>query len=120
MENNYLYAHLGAFGCIWATWKESEERIKQQSPTYFMKVINTQLDEIIECYDMCDREHMKLEIIDIISVCLNWFRWLGCDDEEIAVAAIQRALYRFAGQTEQIMTKYDPICGDDDGTISRS
>ena len=82
----------------------------QGSINHFTATILTQLEEV----EMEPRDTRAKEIIDIISVSLNWLRWLGLTPKDIAEQVRARAAKRYAGQGDAIFEKYKGILDAED------
>jgi len=101
---------LGPFQDIWDAWDEVHNRLMVQPETHFTSTILTQLEEA----EAEPRDTRAKEVIDIISVSLNWLRWLGYGPEMVAQAVQDRAAKRYVGQGEAIFEKYKGILDAED------
>jgi hypothetical protein len=98
-ENHGRY--LGPFVAPWRAWDKSWERWKTYDEGHFAHAIYHQLLELAEC----DDEHKPKELVDIISITLNWMRRLGMEPEDIAQTVMDRARTRYS-DTDAILDKY--------------
>jgi len=101
---------LGPLQPIWDAWESHRDYIDGLPNIYFRNVIEIQLNEIddhVEAGNPPDK--VENEIVDIISICMNWFRSRGFSDQDV-VEAIQYRLPRF-DDTQGIMDKYNERYG---------
>ena len=84
---------LGPFQAIWDAWEPYYDRIMAQPPSHFPTLIEMQVEEWRAGAPHLDAQ--VKEIIDIISVCLNWLRWHRLTPEAIAGIAVARAANRY-------------------------
>ena len=98
---------LGSMQPIWDAWTPVEDQVKNYTTHQFVKLVCIQLDEIREHYNHGNLVGVTNEIVDIIAVCLNWFRQMGCNTPEEVDAIIRdRCASRYDGQVQDIMDKY--------------
>lgn len=101
---------LGPLQGIWDAWNDQENFIDGMPNIYFENVIRIQFGEIDDHAEAGHPpEKTNNEIVDILSICLNWLRSRGLDDKGVA-AAIEARLTRFA-DTETIVQKYNKEYG---------
>ena len=94
---------LGVFQDIWDAWDSVEQRVMELSEGSHLKIVQHQLHEILGA---SDRQSELNEIVDIISVSLNWLRWHGLNTADIAALVQKRNSQRYVGKTTEIMDKY--------------
>ena len=99
-----MEAVLGPFQDIWDAWEPVNERTMRQPVDHFDVSLRMQLDEI-EVEDPKSIRTTK-EIIDIISLALNWMRWQGHTPGSIAALVKWRAETRYAPDPNAIFEKY--------------
>jgi len=97
---------LGGFALAWIAWSASSKRTNALPERHFSEALEWQLVEIKQAQDM---SHKINELLDIISVTLNWLRWHGLTPADIAHLATKRALTRYLYKTEQIIAKYEAL-----------
>ena len=96
---------LGPFQDIWDAWDPVDARVIKQPASHFPAVIQLQLNEAAaESINSRGKE-----VVDIISVSLNWLRWLGYSPAEVADLVRARADDRYVGKVEAILDKYKGI-----------
>lgn len=101
---------LGPLQPIWDAWEEHRAFIDGLPNVYFQNVISIQFNEIDDHAEAGDLpEKTNSEIVDIISISLNWFRSKGLDDQGVA-DAISARLTRYA-DTAAIIKKYNEEYG---------
>ena len=101
---------LGPFQSTWDAWNVVDVRCKMQPRSHFPRVVELQLKEIEAAWP--DKAGVTKEVVDIISIALNWLRWLGFTDEEVAGVVEQRSL-RYS-DPEAIFAKYRQIMAPND------
>lgn len=96
---------LGPLQPIWDAWEEHRDFIDGLPNVYFQNIISIQFNEI-EDHEEQGRPPEKVanEIVDIMSLCLNWLRSKGLDDQGVADAIAAR-LPRYT-DTAAIIEKY--------------
>ncbi len=101
---------LGPLQPIWDAWKEHREFIDGLPNIYFESIIQIQFDEIAD-HEAAGHppERTYNEIVDVFSVCLNWLRSKGLDDQGVADVITAR-LTRYA-DTAGIIKKYNEEYG---------
>lgn len=97
---------LGPWQSGWDAWSEGHDRCMSFSPDHFQTTLLIQIIEVREQLALGDDEHAAKEMNDIISVTLNWMRWLGFEPQDIARIAEERGTLRYKGQVHEIMDKY--------------
>jgi hypothetical protein len=97
---------LGPLQGAWDAWESHTEYIHGLKPAYFQTIILAQLVEVQEHLSAHEDTHAAKEVIDIISVCLNWLRSMHLNDSAIAALICERTRTRYTGQTADIMKKY--------------
>ncbi|KKN77098.1 hypothetical protein LCGC14_0364390 [marine sediment metagenome] len=96
---------LGPLQPIWDAWRKHDEFIDGIPNIYFQTVIAIQFNEIDDHVEAGHPpEKIDNEIVDVMSICLNWLRSRGKDDKGVA-AAIEARLTRYA-DTQGIIDKY--------------
>lgn len=95
---------LGPWQAGFDAWRD--ECRMELDPDHFQTTLLVQILEVRESLAAGDREHAAKEVNDIISVALNWSRWLGLSAEEIAAVAEARGGQRYEGQTKDILIRY--------------
>ena len=98
---------LGPFVSTWMAWSKTWDIWKSYPDAHFAYAIEQQLEEL----DDCDDDHKAKELVDIMSITLNWMRQLGLTPEEIAQAVMNRARTRY-NNTEEILVKYEAMRAD--------
>ncbi len=97
---------LGPLQPIWDAWEEHRDFIDGMPNIYFENVIRIQFNEIDDHKEAGHPpERTTNEIIDVISICLNWLRSRGLDDQGVADAIAARTP-RF-DDTASIIKKYN-------------
>ena len=109
---------LGPLQPIWDAWLPIAREINAQPESHFAATLRYQLVELddaseqyrqsvnSEAEDACLAHYMD-EVVDVISVALNWLRWLGLNDKEAAFV-IRRRAKRYADPMA-IFAKYRGI-----------
>ncbi|ARQ69934.1 hypothetical protein [Streptomyces marincola] len=97
---------LGPFQPLWVAWDEAHQSLLNEPLLHFRRASDAQFDELEQHLAAENRDAAVREAVDMISVALNVMRWLGCDPNEIATAARERAEQRIVGQTAEILEKY--------------
>ena len=103
---------LGPFQAIVDAWAPAHDRVMIQPVSHFPEVIRIQVEEALAESPKSLRQ--VNEIIDIISVALNWLRWTGLDDAAIADFVRSRAQNRYF-DPDAIFEKYKGLMPE--GTI---
>ena len=101
---------LGPLQAVWDAWDEVHALVMAQPDSHFAAAIQLQLAEAAAE----PVETRTKEVIDVISVALNWLRYLGHTPESTAQAIRDRAGYRYAGQSQAIFVKYRSIMKPED------
>lgn len=101
---------LGPLQDIWDAWNGQQDFVDGMPNIYFENVIRIQFGEIDDHAEAGHPpEKINNEIVDIISISLNWLRSRGLDDKGVA-DAIKARLTRF-DDTAAIVKKYNDIYG---------
>lgn len=101
---------LGPLQPIWDAWEEHRDFIEGIPNLYFQNVISIQFNEIDDHTEAGHPpEKTDNEIVDIMSICLNWLRSRGHDDQGVA-DSISARLIRYA-DTQGIIDKYQSEYG---------
>ena len=105
---------LGPLQPIWDSWTPQQDFIDGLPDIYFRNVITIQFNEIddhVEAGNPPEKVHN--EIVDIMSICLNWLRSKGLDDQGVAAAITARApKYSDTGEgTAAIIERYNRVYG---------
>lgn len=87
-------------------WDEVHQRVMDKPWSHFYRAIEIQMEELNDHIEGGHLAKAKNEAADIVSVALNIFRWLGCDEAETARILKERADNRMKGQAAAIMDKY--------------
>ena len=83
---------LGPLQPIWDSWEPHRNFIDGLPNIYFENIIQIQFNEIADHTGAGEpSEKVNHEIVDIISICLNWLRSRGLDDQGVADAIRTRA-----------------------------
>ena len=96
---------LGPFQIIWDAWTPAEEVHRNQVSDYFINIIRDQFVEYWICALCLNTGKADNEIMDIISVSMNWLRSRGYTDKDVATLAKSRSK-RYEGHTDEIIKKY--------------
>ncbi len=88
------------------TWDEVHDQVVEKPRYHFLRTLGIQLEEVEDDLDRGDLPHAAKEMVDIISVTLNWMRWLGLSAEDIAKVIKTRTETRYLGQAQDILDKY--------------
>ena len=97
---------LGPLQPIWDAWEEQRDFIDGIPDIYFESIIWIQFNEIDDHKEAGHPpERTTNEIVDIMSICLNWLRARGYDDQGVADAIAARTP-RF-DDTASIIRKYE-------------
>lgn len=100
---------LGPLQDIWNAWDDPEvqAQVCTKAWSYFPKVISIQFQEAWGHHLEGEGEKSANEVVDILSVCLNWLRWMGhTTPESVAERIRTRAANRYEGQAQAILDKY--------------
>lgn len=100
---------LGPMQAAYDFWTPVISDIKHKPVGHFLAVIPLQVAEAMEQIKSGDARHAAAEVVDCISVCINWLRWMGYDDEGIAQAMAERAT-RYV-DAKGIIEKYERTYG---------
>ncbi len=101
---------LGPLQSIWNAWSNQAEFVDGLPNIYFENVIRIQFNEIDDhVEDGCLPVKINNEIVDIMSICMNWLRSRGLDDQGVA-DAIRARSPRF-DDTQSIIDKYADLYG---------
>ena len=103
---------LGPLQDAWDAWSGVQEQVSAKPWYHFPTVIAIQFAEAAEHKAHGQPERAANEIVDIMSVCLNWLRWMGyTTPKSVATIIRARAANRYAGQTQAILDKYQQKYG---------
>ena len=86
---------LGPLQDVWDAWTPMQDFVDGIPYVYFENVLRIQLNEIEDHHNAGEQDKIDKEIVDIMSVCLNWFRSRGLSDQDVA-DAIKARTNRFA------------------------
>ncbi len=101
---------LGPLQPIWDAWDKHNQFLDGIPSIYFKNVISIQFNEIDDHEEAGHPiERIRNEIVDIMSISMNWLRSTGLDDKGVA-EAIGNRLTRYA-DTEAILLKYNEEYG---------
>ncbi len=91
---------LGPLQPIWDAWCSEEYFIDGIPNLYFRNVITIQFNEIDD-HEAAGHpiERVRNEIVDVMSICMNWLRSTGLDDVGVAQAMANR------------LPRYDDVAG---------
>ena len=78
----------------------------------YPKLFQTQLAELVGHYQAGEQDKVLNEIVDILSVAVNLFRWFRLSPRQIKDKIQQRIDTRYRGQTRDILEKYGQIGGE--------
>jgi len=103
-------AVLGPLQPIWDAWNSQADFVDGIPNIYFENVIRIQFNEI-EDHVAAGQNGVKInnEIVDIMSICMNWLRSRGLNDQAVADAITARSP-RF-DDTAGIIQKYNELYG---------
>ena len=105
---------LGPLQPIWDAWEGHRDFIDGLPDIYFESLIQIQFNEIDD-HKEADNPPEKTtnEIVDVMSICLNWLRSRGLDDQGVADAIGARApKYSDAGEgAAAIIERYNQEYG---------
>ncbi len=102
---------LGPLQPAYDTWSEVQEQVLDKPLSHFMPTITIQMLEVYEHVASGRVDKAINEVVDILSVSLNWLRWFGLDDVEIAEAIRARTATRYEGKAQEILDKYAATWG---------
>lgn len=89
---------------IWDAWTPVKNRVWNKPPHYFPSIIQLQLIEILNHDNTKGKAN---EVVDIISICINWLRWMNYDKlDDIAELIWARVKTRYSNQATEILDKY--------------
>jgi CRISPR/Cas system CSM-associated protein Csm2 small subunit len=92
----------------WEIWVD-QSKIRSVPFSHFIIALKEQLREI-EQYQASGQNEKKLnEVADLIPLALNFLRWHGLTKSQIRQLLRERYLTRYAGQTEEIINKYEKM-----------
>lgn len=95
---------LGSFVALWLAWDKSWPRTQTLDEDHFYHAIYHQLLELTES----EVDHKPKELVDIISITLNWLHWLGYAPEDIAQTVMDRARTKYV-DTDGIIDRYEAM-----------
>ena len=105
METNLSIGRcLGPFVATWLAWDKTWDVWKDYDEGHFAHAVYHQLLELTEIPDA----HKPKELVDIISIVLNWMRVIGMTPEDIAQTVMDRARTRYS-DTQEILDKYNVL-----------
>ena len=87
-------------------WDRVHDQVMAKPSSHFRISIGIQMDEVDKEIAKGNGSHAAKEMVDILSVTLNWMRWLGLSAGEIAHVIRARAADRYEGQAQNILDKY--------------
>ena len=100
---------LGVLNLICDIWDQVNDRVVQLPPAHFAASLIIQIAEALEHIKDGDKAAATKEVVDIISVSLNWLRAFGLDRRGIEELILLR-LSRYADPVA-IMDKYRKVYG---------
>jgi hypothetical protein len=92
---------------LFNTWSPQHYRIMELDEKDFQVAIVEQLKEIHEHLRNKLQRKTANEIVDIISISINWLRWLGYTPDEMYRAIEERIRTRYKNNIREILDKYD-------------
>ena len=105
-------AVLGPLQAMWDAWTSVQSQVKWKDFAQFAGTMDIQFEEALTHQTNGERDRAANEIVDCISVALNALRWLGyTQPEEVAELLRLRAITRYEGQTQAILSKYQKQYG---------
>jgi hypothetical protein len=97
---------LGALQDLWDAWDPAHQEMLTKEPEHFYVAWQVQIDEL-QHHLREENKHAALkEMVDIISISLNFMRNMGCSPADVAELVRERADKRMKGQTAEILKKY--------------
>lgn len=99
-------AKLGVLQHLWDAWMPEHNNILRAPADLFPPAYLAQLKEIKEHLRDGDEDKALNEIVDMISLSVNWLRWFGLKPQDIAELIDKRIQTRYVGQVSAIMKKY--------------
>ena len=94
---------------VWDTWLESHDLIMELSFEHYMVCAKEQLREVFLHYYEDDMLKAMNEVVDLISLSINWLTWFGQDKEGIRELIMARLGGRMKGRTREIIEKYEKL-----------
>ena len=94
---------------VWDTWLESHDLIMELSFDHYMICAREQLREVFLHYYNDDLTKALNEVVDLISVSINWLVWFGQGKEDIRELVMSRLVNRMKGRTREIIEKYEKL-----------
>jgi len=94
---------------VWDTWLESHDLMMELSFEHYMVCAKEQLREVFLHYYGDDMLKAMNEVVDLISLSINWLTWFGQDKEGIRELITARLGGRMKGRTREIIEKYEKL-----------
>lgn len=111
-EDAQRTAVLGPLQPMWDAWTPAQKQVSGKRFTQFVNIMGVQFDEAESHLTNGEDDRAANEIVDCISIALNWLRCLGyTQPEEVAELLRRRAATRYEGQTQAILDKYNKYHG---------
>jgi len=102
---------------IWDTWLESHELIMNLPFDHYMVCVKEQLREAFLHYHQGKPDKAMNEVVDLISVSINWLVWFGQYKEDIRELVVNRVTSRMKDKTREIIEKYEQLRIDQDMSL---
>jgi len=99
-------SELGALQDLWNAWDPAHQEMLTKEPEHFYVAWQVQVDELQQHLRDKNKRAALNEMVDIISISLNFMRNMGCSPADVAELVRERADKRMKDQTAEILKKY--------------
>lgn len=97
---------LGALQDLWDAWDPAHQEMLAKDPEHFYAAWRVQVDELRQHLRDNNKRAALNEIVDVISISLNFMRNMGCSPADVAELVRERADKRMRNRTAEILRKY--------------
>lgn len=95
-----------ALEMMWTAWTPAQDLNKQFTDEHFEDLLDRQIEEIFDHTDNNNTSGRLNEMIDIMSIAMNWIRQSGVQEfAEFEKIMYARVLNRYLNQTQAIVKR---------------